>query len=310
MDEKNHTLIAIDIAKETLQVQSASESYGLSNNHTGHKKLLKGLRKLDRAFVVCEATGGYERALLAALHEAQIAVCLINPARVRAFATSEGVRAKTDKIDAKVLLRFAQQKQLSPTAPPTPQQQQMTALLDRRHHLSEQLGREKNRLQNSPQIIHRSIQRMIRFVENEIEDVDKQLREVINENDSLRAQAQLLTSVKGVGEVTTWTLLAYLSEMTHLKRNRMVALAGLAPYNNDSGKSHSKRSIKGGRAKVRKCLYRAARTAAQHNPVIKPYVQRLVDRGMPYRCALVAAMRKLLIHLQSLLKKHQSALAS
>ncbi len=310
MNEKKYTLIAIDIAKETLQVQSAEQSYVLSNDQSGLKKLLKGLKKLEKPFVVCEATGGYERALLAALHEAQIALRLINPARVRAFATSDGIRAKTDKIDAKVLLRFAQQKQLSPTVPPTPEQQQMTALLDRRNHLSEQLGREKNRLQNSPKSIHRSIQRMIRFVENEIEAIDKELRKLINENDSLRAKADLFTSVKGVGEVTTWTLLAYLSEMTHLKRNQMVALAGLAPYNRDSGKTHSKRSIKGGRAKVRKCLYMAARTAAQHNPVIKPYVQRLVDRGMPYRCALVAAMRKLLIHLQSLLKKHQFALAS
>ena len=310
MNEKKHPLIAIDIAKDTLQVQSADQSYGLSNNHTGHQKLRKGLRKMDRPFVVCEATGGYERALLAALHEAQIAVCLINPARVRAFATSEGVRAKTDKIDAKVLLRFAQQKDLRPMAPPTPEQQQMTALLDRRQHLSEQLAREKNRLQNSPKIIHCSIQRMIGCVKNEIEDLDQQLRKLIHENDLLRAKAQLLTSVKGVGEVTTWTLLAYLSEMTDLKRSRMVALAGLAPYNRDRGKSHAKRSIKGGRAKVRKCLYMAARTAAQHNPVIKPYVQRLVDRGMPYQCALVAAMRKLLIHLQSLLKNHQSALAS
>ncbi len=310
MNEKKHTLIAIDIAKETLQVQSESHSYGLSNNNAGHKQLLKELSKLDRPFVVCEATGGYERALLATLHEAEVAVCLINPARVRAFATSDGIRAKTDKIDAKVLLRFAQQKNLKAMVAPTKQQQQMTALLDRRHHLSEQLGREKNRLQNSSKIIHRSIQRMIRFVEKQIEGIDQQLRKLINEHDLLRAQAQLLTSVKGVGEVTTWTLLAYLSEMTHLNRNRMVALAGLAPYNRDSGKSHAKRSIKGGRAKVRKCLYMAARTAAQHNPVIRPYVQRLVDRGMPYRCALVAAMRKLLIHLQSLLKKQQLALAS
>ena len=120
MNEKKYTLIAIDIAKETLQVQSAEQSYVLSNDQSGLKKLLKGLKKLEKPFVVCEATGGYERALLAALHEAQIAVCLINPARVRAFATSDGIRAKTDKIDAKVLLRFAQQKQLSPTVPPTP----------------------------------------------------------------------------------------------------------------------------------------------------------------------------------------------
>ena len=118
-----------------------------------------------------------------------------------------------------------------------------------------------------------------------------------------------LQGVKGVGKVTAWTLMGYLSEMPHLGRNQLVALAGIAPYNRDSGKTSGKRSIWAGRAKVRKCLYMAAQTAAQHNPIIKPYVQGLIDRGKPYKCAIVAAMRKLLIHLQSLLKIQQKALA-
>ena len=151
---------------------------------------------------------------------------------------------------------------------------------------------------------------MIRLGQQELARIDGQIRELVKENEPLRAKAQILATVKGVGEVTTWTLLAYLSEMTHLSRNQLVALAGLAPYNRDSGKSRSKRFIQGGRAKVRKCLYMAARTAARHNPVIKAYVEGLLARGKPYKCALVAAMRKLLIHLQSLLKKHQLALAS
>ena len=140
--------------------------------------------------------------------------------------------------------------------------------------------------------------------------LDGQIRELIKKNEPLQAKTQILAAVKGVGEVTTWTLLAYLSEMTYVSRNQLVALAGLAPYNRDSGKSRSKRSIQGGRAKVRKCLYMAALTAARHNPVIKAYMEGLLARGKPYKCALVAAMRKLLIHLQSLLKKHQLALAS
>lgn len=314
MNLKKYSLIAIDIAKETLQVQTAKGSYSIKNNESGLKKLLKHISQMEAPeappFVVCEATGGYERALLELLHRSGIAVSLVNPARVRAFASSEGIKAKTDPIDARVLLRFAQQKELRPTPKPKPCEQAMSALLDRRSHLTEQLAREKNRLQNSPQSIHRSIKRMIRFGQQELARIDGQIRKLVKENEPLRAKAQIIATVKGVGEVTTWTLLAYLGEMTHVNRNQLVALAGLAPFNKDSGKSRSKRFIQGGRAKVRKCLYMAARTAAQHNPVIKAYVEGLMERGKPYKCALVAAMRKILIHLQSLLKKHQLALAS
>lgn len=310
MNLKKYSLIAIDIAKETLQVQTAKDSYSVGNNEPGLKKLLQHIARMEAPFVVCEATGGYERALLELLHGSSIAVSRVNPARVRAFATSEGIKAKTDSIDARVLLRFAQHKELRPTLPPKPCEEAMSALLDRRSHLTEQLAREKNRLQNSPLSIHRSIERMLRFGQQELARIEGQIREVIKENEPLRAKTQILATVKGVGEVTTWTLLAYLGEMTHVSRNQLVALAGLAPYNRDSGKSRSKRSIQGGRAKVRKCLYMAARTAARHNPVIKAYVEGLIARGKPYKCALVAAMRKLLIHLQSLLKKHQLTLAS
>ena len=159
MNLKKYSLIAIDIAKDTLQVQTAKDSYSVGNNEPGLKKLLKHIARMQAPFVVCEATGGYERALLELLHGNAIAVSLVNPARVRAFATSEGIKAKTDPIDARVLLRFAQHKELRPTPPPKPCEQALSAWLDRRSHLTEQLAREKNRLQNSPQSIHPSIKR-------------------------------------------------------------------------------------------------------------------------------------------------------
>jgi transposase len=303
-------LVAIDIAKETLEVLSADGSRDeLPNDSAGLRRLLKPLKLLPNVLVVCEATGGYERPLLAALHQAKIAVAMLNPQRLRAFALSEGIKAKTDSIDARMILRFAQQKQLTPTPPPDPCTQELTAWLDRRSHLSEQQAREKNRLQNSPKSIHRSIRRMIGIIEKEVAAIDAQIQKLIAAEPDLEAKARTLQSVKGVGKVTTWSLLAYMSEMSYLNRNQLVALAGIAPYNRDSGKSSSKRSIFAGRAKVRRCLYMAAQTAAMHNPVIKPYVQGLIARGKPYKCAIVAAMRKLLIHLQSLLKLQQKALA-
>jgi transposase len=305
-----HHLIAIDIAKDSLQVLSAGgSSLQVANDALGLSHLLKWLKTLPLPMVVCEATGGYERPLLATLCRAKIAYALLNPQRMRAFALSEGIKAKTDPIDARMILRFAQQKQLQPMPAPDPATQELAAWLDRRSHLTEATAREKNRIQNSPKSIHGSIKRIIGVLEKELAAIDQKIEKLIAADARLCTQSKALQQVKGVGKVTAWTLLAYLSEMTFLTRNKAVALAGIAPFNRDSGKTRAKRSICAGRAKVRKCLYMAAQTAAQHNTVIKPYVQGLIARGKPYKCAIVAAMRKLLLHLQSILKVQQKALA-
>ena len=149
---------------------------------------------------------------------------------------------------------------------------------------------------------------MIKWVEKEIQRVENRIDQLIEQEALLAQEMKLLLSVNGVGKVTAWTLLGYLSEMGKLKRNKIVALAGIAPFNRDTGAFKGKRRIEAGRAKVRKCLYMAAQSAARHNPVIKPYVQGLRARGKPYKCAMVAAMRKILIHLHILIKKHHLAL--
>jgi transposase len=151
---------------------------------------------------------------------------------------------------------------------------------------------------------------MIGVLNKELARIETQIRELIQTDHDLKETSSTLQSVQGIGEVTAWSMLAYLCELGHLKRNQIVALAGLAPFNKDSGARKGKRSIEGGRAKIRKCLYMAAQTAARHNPVIKDYVEGLTARGKPYKCAMVAAMRKLLIHLHVLIKHQQSALAS
>lgn len=303
-------LIAIDIAKDTLQVETAhGERFSLSADKTGLRSLLKRIENLPAPLVVCEATGGYERPLLGVLHQAQIPVALINPARVRDFARSEGQKAKTDKIDTRMILRFAQQKELSATPAPDPASAQLAALLDRRSHLTEASAREKNRLQNSPGFIQDSIKRMLRCIEKELALLEAKIEKLIASTPGLKVRAAALQQVQGVGKVTAWSILGFLGEAPHLSRNKLVALAGLAPFNRDSGRYRGQRHIFAGRAKVRKCLYMAAQTAALHNPVIRPYVQALIARGKPYKCAIVAAMRKLLLHLQSILKAHQKLLA-
>jgi transposase len=299
--------VAIDVSKATLQVQDDKRAFAVENTSNGHRKLLDHLKGYPNPLVVYEASGGYERELAAFLRKSAIPQAMLNPARVRDFARSEGVRAKTDPIDTRMILAFAKSKALEAITPPSEESLKLAALLDRRDHLVEQMAREKNRLQNSEALIHRSIQRMMKILQKEIAVIDKAISQLVDSDERLKSRAQTMQSVKGVGKVTAWTLLAYLTEMDHLDRNKLVALAGLAPFNRDSGKMSGRRSIQGGRAKVRKCLYMAAHTAASCNPVIAAYVQGLRDRGKPYKCAIVAAMRKLLIHLQCLIKKSQLA---
>ena len=292
--------IAIDIAKDTLQVQSESGAFCVANNERGIAELLG---KIDRntAHVVCEATGGYERLLVQTMHDQDVTVSLINAARARAFANSDGLKAKTDAIDAQSLLEFAQQKNPRPTEPQTAAQRQLRDLLDRRSHLTEQIAREKNRLQKSSKSTRKSIERMIKFVEGELKKIEKEIEQCTEEDDELKAKRECLESITGVGKTTALTVLAYLSEIETLGRGPVAALAGVAPFNRDSGKFQGKRRIQGGRAQVRKCLFMAAQSAARYNPVIKAYVQGLRARGKSYKSAITAAMRKILLHMKTLL---------
>lgn len=299
----SHTIFAVDVSKDSLQIQTTAEAFDLCLDSQGLRKFISRLRKATpKALVVFEATGGYERPLLEALRKANIDMRILNPARVRDFARSEGIRAKTDPIDAKVILRFALEKRLEPFAPISADQQALCDLLDRRAHLTEQLAREKNRLQKAPKLTAPSIKKMIAYVKRQIDSIEKLIREHLSAHCNLAEQVRIFTTVQGVGELTAWTIVAFLSEIGSLRRNALVALAGLAPFNRDSGTTSKKRRITAGRAKVRRVLYMATQTAAQWNPHIKAYVEGLLARGKPYKCAIVAAMRKLLIHLQSLLR--------
>jgi transposase len=307
MNTKNY--IAIDISKRTLQVCSNSFSDSFPYSDPGLKELIEKIKSIDSPIVVYEATGGYERKLAEALHQCAIAACMVNPARVRAFAKSDGIKAKTDPIDAALILRFAIEKKLTPTKPLTEKQLTLQALMDRRSQLTEVITSEKNRLDKAPKIIRKSIEKIIRLLEKELQAIDQSIRDLIAQDALMSEKQKIMREVVGVGEITCWTFFAYLSEITQLNRNQLVALVGLAPYNRDSGLFKGKRKIEGGRAKIRKCLYMAATSAAVHNKHIKPYVDALRARGKPYKCAIVAAMRKLLIHLQNLLKKSEIALA-
>ena len=303
-----HTIVAVDIAKDSLQILINEENVNSPFTDRELARLKDKIAVLENPMVVCEATGGYERKLMEFCHKNAIAVCLVNPTRVRAFAHSEGLRAKSDPIDAKLLMKFAQEKKLKPSIAPSEECQELADLLDRRAQLTGALASEKNREQKCAQSMKQSINRSIRFHEKEISKIDEAIDKLIKKNDKLNRAHETMKSISGVGKITSLTIAAFLSEITEVNRNQVVALAGIAPYDKDSGKRKGKRSIQAGRAKVRRCLYMAAQTAAQHNPVIRTYVEGLRARGKPYKCAMVAAMRKLLLHIQSELKKHEFSL--
>lgn len=300
--------IAIDIAKDRLQVQWPDRSQSVPNEETALEAFARQVRKVPGAVVVFEATGGYERPLLQRLWKHHIGCHLVEPSRIKGFAQSEGLKAKTDPIDAKLIWRFACEKRLQAQPPADKVRLQLAEWMDRRGQLNEELIREKNRLHKCTALTRGLIEAMIRTVQKQIAKVDQAITALITQEASLSEQAVRLQSVKGVGPVTTWSVLAYLPEIGHLGRNQLVALAGLAPYNRDSGKKQGQRHIRAGRPKIRKALYMAAQAASIHNPIIKAYVARLRANGKPYKVALTAAMRKLLIHLQTMAKKNNYAL--
>ena len=302
-------LVAVDISKHSLEVKSHSMKQSYTNDSQGIAELLETLGSMEHPLVIYEATGGYERLLQDSLSTADIAQQMVPPSRVRAFAQSEGIKAKTDPIDAAVILRFAEEKRFRPYRPRSAEHQELIGLMNRRAQLTSFLTQEKTRVQNSRQSILPLIEEMILIIESQIQKTEMAIRAVIRRHTKLKEAYKALIEIKGVGEVTVWSVLAYLAEITELKRNQLVALVGVAPFNKDSGTINKRRSIQGGRSKVRKALYMAAQSAAVWNPVVRPYVQGLRDRGKPYKCAMVAAMRKLIIHMQSKLKNLKISLA-
>lgn len=252
--------------------------------------------------MVLEATGGFEISVASELELAGLPVSLVNPRQVRSFARATGRLAKTDTIDAQVLAQFAEA--VKPPVRPLPNEEtrELRALVDRRRQLLEMLTSERNRLRNASRRVRPLIQEHIRWLKQQVEDLDKDIGELIRSSPIWRAQEDMLRSVPGVGPVLSSMLLTHLPELGSLNRGQVAALVGVAPLNRDSGAFRGKRSVWGGRTAVRSALYMAALAATQHNPVIKAFYHRLCAAGKPPKVALTACMRKLLLILNSMLK--------
>lgn len=293
----------LDIAKLNLQLHCAGRLHDLPNTATGHRRLIQLLAAWPGMHVICEATGGYERDLVAALHQASVPVSVLNPARVRHFARAQGQRAKTDPIDAAVLTAYGRALQPKPTAARTAQEQQLAELVRRRVQVLEILVAQRQQLERlTVPALRRQAQSLVRRLERDVEQIEEQLQNLRAQASALDERVQQLETITGVGKITALGVLAELPELGTLNRRQAAALAGLAPHPRESGQWHGRRSIGGGRAPVRRALYMAALVAARSNQVLKEFYQRLRAAGKPAKVALTAVMRKLIVLMNHLLK--------
>jgi len=298
--------VGIDVAKDSFDVASEPPGIKLSlpNDVHGRRELLGVLKKHTVAMVVMEATGGYERDLVAELMAAEHEVVVANPRQVRDFARGFGKLAKTDSIDAGILALFA--KIVQPRRRPVSSEQTTTLaeLVTRRRQLSDLMTQETNRRKMArDRRVRASVEKVVKLLESQISHLDKLLRDNIESDDGLRRKDEVVQSVDGIGPVTSAMLLGHLPELGILNRQRISALVGVAPFDFKSGKWAGRSQIWGGRKEVRCVLYMAAMSAIRSNEVIRVFYNRLRAKGKIFKVAITACIRKLLIILNTMVRK-------
>jgi transposase len=303
--QKNKEYVGVDVSQESLDMVAypTGEMRSFGNDSVGIAKATTWLTEVKPAIIVMEATGGMEISLYVSLQEANLPAAVINPRQIRDFARSMGILAKTDKVDAKVLARYAATVQ--PEARPLPDEEahKLRTLVTRRRQLGEMIIAETNRARATrDKPMKQRIHAHIEWLKRELANIDKDISRTIKENPVWQAKNKLLQSTPGVGPVVSATLIAELPELGILNRKKIAALVGIAPFNRDSGKRQGERRIWGGRCKVRQSLYMAALSAARFNPTIQTFYRRLVDSGKEKKVALTACMHKLITILNAMLK--------
>ena len=300
--------VGIDVAKAELVVSvlPSAQRFAVTNDEVGVRTLVERLRPVAPQLVVLEATGGYELLAVAALAAAALPVVVVNPRQVRDFAKATGQLAKTDRIDADILARFADVVRPEVRIIPDAAAHELDALLTRRRQLLEMLQAERNRVGQvfgtGKKQVRKSLKSHITFLERELRTTDTELGEMVRQSPVWSERDELLRSVPGVGLVLSRTLLADLPELGRLSRRAVAKLVGVAPLSRDSGTMRGRRFVQGGRAAVRGVLYMAALVATRHNVIIREFYLRLLAAGKPKKLALIACMRKLLTILNTMVR--------
>jgi len=296
--------VGMDVAKATLQVHLNGHQFEFNNDAKGHARLSEKLAKLTRPHVICEATGGYERAVVEACHKAEILVSVLNPAHTLAASQAQGKRAKSDPCDAAALTDYGKRFQPQPTPAVVPAVRAITdltiwlkQLIDHRAVVKTQAEHQAN------SFVGQQHEKLLAHYQSQIQTVEKEIKERVQAQAPFQQRVDCLTQIQGVGFRTALLTLVFLPELGSMNRGQTAALAGLAPWTRDSGTMKGKRCIGGGRAQVRPVVYMAALSASRCNPVLAPFYRSLKKREKPSKVALTAVMRKLLIHMNGELKK-------
>ncbi len=304
--DKKLIVAGIDVSKDKLDVAVRPLSTSFTEPYTAHgiEKIFKKLKQIAADLVVIEATGGLERKLSVALFDASLPVVVVNPRQVRDFAKATGRLAKTDRIDADIIAHFGEA--IKPEIRPLKdeQQQELTDMLTRRRQLVDMCKIEKQRLLSVSEPVKDDILAHIKWLSERIDDINKDISSFIEKSATFKQFEKVVTSVPGVGSIMSATLQAFLPELGTLGRKQIAALAGVAPFNRDSGRFTGKRIVWGGRANLRSVLYMSTLTAIRCNSVIKSFFSRLVEAGKPKKVAITACMRKLITILNSMVKNN------
>jgi transposase len=300
-------VVGIDVSKRSLEVRAhgAAESQTVGNDPRGFAILIEQLQAARPRLIVFEATGGYEREAVKALSAEGLPVAVVNPTRVRRFAQSMGILAKTDKIDAKVIAHFASVSELRTNGGQTALEELLAACVERRRQVLTTLTAEKNRLCTCPACVCDDIKTHIDWLEADVDRLETQIWVCVNQRSDWKERAEIIDSVPGVGTVTAATLVAELPELGTISGRQASALVGVAPYNKDSGPKRGRRRVSGGRSGIRRTLYMAALSASKCNPVIRPFYQSLLARGKEKKVALVACMRRLIVIINAMVRHGQ-----
>jgi transposase len=277
--------------------------FAVARDGKGLEQLTTQIRDLAPALIVLEATGGFEITVAAALAGASLPLAVVNPRQIRDFARATGRLAKTDALDAQIIALFAERIRPEPRPIADADSQTLAELIARRRQVVEMIGMETNRFRQArnPRV-QRTIKATLKTLEAQLAELDREINDTVRGSPIWRAADDLLTSVPGVGDVTSRTLIADLPELGQLDRRRIAALVGVAPINRDSGQMRGRRTIAGGRTDVRNALYMATLSATRWNPIISQHYKSLVERGRPKKVALVACMRRLLGILNAIIR--------
>lgn len=298
--------VGVDVASDKLDINDSNSKIAMRVANTCSaisKKIIATIKDKENTLIVCEATGGYEDALVDAAHQAGIPVSVCNPRQVRDFAKGHGFLEKTDKIDAAIIRKFGEDVEIHLTPPRSPEQRAFRALVRRRVQVMRLLSAEENRVSKTNDSYTLELtEETISHLKSQLKSIDKRLKGLVAKRSQTDPKVEILSSVPGVGPVSVSTLLAELPELGQLSRGQIAKLVGVAPIVQQSGKSDKKRTSRGGRPQVRMVLYMATLVATRHNPVIKCFYQRLLSKGKLKKVALNASMRKLLTILNDMVR--------